>query len=427
MIGVLKDFLLVYTQPKIIAVLLLGLVSGLPLALTASTLGVWLTEAGVSKAAIGLFAAVSTPYALKFLWSPLMDGTRFPLLSRLFGRRRGWMIATQIGLIISIVLLGLADPAQNAVATALCALLVAICSASQDIVIDAYRVEILKPEQQGAGAAAVVLGYRLGMIVSTAGALYLATYTSWMLTYGIMASLILIGTITVLVTGEPEEGEEQPPAYRGDVVQWFRDSVIAPFTEFMTRDHWLAVLLFVLLYKFGDAFMGVMTNPFLIDIGFLKTDIANIVKLYGIAATIIGSLIGGTLVYRLGVMKSLWIGGIAQMLTNLVFVAQARIGADTGFLALTITLENVSGGMGTAAFVAYISNLTNRRFTATQYALLSSFAAFGRTWLSTPAGLFAETLGWAWFFVLATMLAIPGLAVLWWLTRRVSVSQPAAA
>lgn len=405
--------LAVYRQKAVLAVLFLGFSSGLPLALTASTLGVWLTEAGVSKSAIGLFAAVATPYALKFLWAPLIDGTHFPLLGRL-GRRTGWLLATQVALMASILLLGLADPSVNPWLTAVMALLVAVCSASQDIVIDAYRVEILKPEQQGAGAAAIVLGYRLGMIASSAGALTLASHVSWCATYVVMALLVTVGMVTVLMTGEPERSREAV-SYGGGIVTWIKGSVIGPFADFMTRPQWLAILLFILLYKLADAFMGVMTNPFLIEIGFSKEDIASIVKFYGLIATIIGSVLGGAMVARLGDMRSLWICGIAHAVTNLMFVVQARVGADSNILALGITLENISGGMGTAAFVAYLSSLTHVRYTATQYALLSSFAAFGRTWLSTPAGLVAEWLGWEWFFTFAAALAIPGLVVLAWM------------
>jgi MFS transporter, PAT family, beta-lactamase induction signal transducer AmpG len=418
-----RTFLSVYSQPKILAILVLGFASGLPLALTASTLGVWLTEAGVSKTSIGLFAAVSTPYALKFLWAPLIDGTSFPLLSRLLGRRSGWLVAMQLALIGSIMLLGMADPSVNPWLTALCALLVTVFSASQDIVIDAYRVEILKPEQYGAGAAAIVLGYRVGMIASSAGALFLASHVSWTMTYWVMGALMGIGILIVLLTGEPPQAKEPPPAYHGSMRQWFHDAVIAPFADFMQREHWFSILLFILLYKLGDAFMGVMTNPFLIDIGFSKEQIATIVKLYGVIATIIGSILGGAMVYRMGITRTLWICGIVHMLTNLMFVQQARLGPDFAFLALSISLENISGGMGTAAFVAFMSALTNVRFTATQYALLSSFSAFGRTWLSTPAGWFAESMGWQGFFMLATTLALPGLAVLFWLNRQMSLDK----
>ncbi|MEQ1704477.1 MAG: AmpG family muropeptide MFS transporter [Rickettsiales bacterium] len=419
-------WLKLYTQPRLLVVLALGFISGLPLALSASTLSVWLTESGVSLSAIGLFAAVGTPYTLKFLWSPLIDGLKLPIFTALFGKRRGWLIATQLLLIASLIALGTSNPAENAWIVALFALFVATSSATQDIVIDAYRVEILPVEEQGAGAAMVVLGYRLGMITSAAGALFLATEFGWAITYAIMAALIPLAWLAIAIGGEPEmvdsgqwaEVDELVIRHPSSVINWLQKHVIEPFTDFMQRDAWLGILLFILLYKLGDAFMGAMTNPFLINIGFTKNQIATVVKLYGVIATIVGSLIGGVLVARIGMMRTLWICGILQAFTNLVFVAQARIGADEIFLAFSISLENISGGMGTAAFVAFISSLVNKQFTATQYALLSSFSAFGRTWLSTPAGWFAGKLGWEAFFILSVILAIPGLVVLWWLSRR---------
>ncbi len=410
---VFKNAVAVYGQRRILAVLCLGFSSGLPLALTASTLTAWLFESGVDKSSIGLFASVATPYTLKFLWAPLIDGLRLPLLCTLLGRRRGWLIATQIACAACILALGIAGTA-NLWLVAFLALLIAVCSASQDIVIDAYRVEILTPEQQGAGAAAVVLGYRFGMIASTAGALYLAEYTSWFFTYAVMGALMGVGILTVLFAGEPATSKTAAPP-SCSIGAWLTQYVAAPLGEFMKRPNWWVLLLFILLYKLADAFIGGMTNPFLLEIGFAKDQIAGIVKFYGLIATIAGSFLGGALVYRIGALRSLWICGIAHALTNLMFVVQAKVGADTGILALGITMENLSGGMGTAAFVAFMSGLCNLQFTATQYALLSSFSAFGRTWLATPAGWVAEKLGWEWFFIFATLLAIPGLVVLAWM------------
>jgi MFS transporter, PAT family, beta-lactamase induction signal transducer AmpG len=414
----IRNFFSVYGQRTILTILCLGFFSGLPLALTASTLGVWLTKAGVSKASIGLFAAISTPYALKFLWAPLIDGMRFPLLCNLLGRRRGWLVATQIGLIITIVALGFTNPAIDPWMTALMALMVAICSASQDIVFDAYRVELLEPPQYGAGAAAAVLGYRFGMIISSAVPLFLFESIGWQTTYTLMAMVMGLGIVIVLFSPEPLNVHHDLSPTKTSPTQWLRDHVVSPFADFMKREHWLTILLFILLYKLGDAFMGVMTNPFLIEIGFTGPQIATVVKVYGVLATIFGSIIGGWMVFRLGVVRTLWVCGILHTITNLMFVQQARIGPDIEFLALSISLENISGGMGTAAFVAFMSGLCNKRFTATQYALLSSFASFGRTWLSTPAGWFAERLGWEYFFVLSAVLAVPGLLVLWWLGKK---------
>ena len=409
----------VYFQPKILTVLLLGFSSGLPRLLCFWTLSIWLTQAGVDLVSIGLFSMVLTPYSFKFLWSPLMDGAQFPLLCKWLGKRRGWLIATQLALIASILMLGFSGPPSPPEVTAVMALLVAFFSASQDIVIDAYRVEILKPQQQGAGAAAVVLGYRFGLIASGAGALFLSARIGWPATYMVMAALMGIGIVTALMNREPKRDGEQPETTGtdGSLKDWLREHVVDPFSDFMTRPQWLAVLLFIVLYKLGDAFMGTMTGPFYIKIGFTQDDIATYVKFYGIIATIVGSFIGGSMVLRLGATRSLWICGIAHMLTNLMFVVQARVGADLMLLATGITMENITSGMSTAAFVAFMSNLTHARYTATQYALLSSFAAFGATWLSSPAGWFAKMLGWEWFFIFSTTLAIPGLMVLWYLNR----------
>lgn len=406
-----------YLQPRLLVVLVLGFISGLPLALTASTLSVWLAESGVSLTAIGMFAAVGTPYTLKFLWSPLVDGLRLPLFTDLFGKRRGWMIATQLLLMGGLIALGLSDPVQNAWMVALFALIIATASATQDIVIDAYRVEMLPASEQGAGAAVAVLGYRVGMIVSSAGALFMATELGWTTTYFIMAAFIPIAWLAVFAGGE-KEVDANKQVRQMSVKNWVGEYLIEPFSDFMRRDGWLMILLFILLYKLGDAFIGGITNPFLINIGFSKNEIATVVKLYGVIATIVGSLIGGALIIRIGMVKTLWLCGIGHALTNLMFVAQAKIGWDVDFLAFSISLENISGGMGTAAFVAFISNLVNKRFTATQYALLSSFSAFGRTWLSTPAGWFAERLGWEMFFIFSVILSVPSLILLWWLNRK---------
>ena len=406
----------IYFQKRLLVILALGFVSGIPLALTASTLSAWLAEEKVSLASIGLFAAIGTPYTLKFLWSPLIDGMWLPLLTKCLGKRRAWLLVSEIVLMASLVALGLCNPKEDLWLMAVFALLTAIASATQDIVIDAYRVEILSQEEQGAGAAMAVLGYRLGMIVSAAGALYLATYFGWTITYITMAALVPIGMLSVLVGGESIATKNQ----QATTANWLSAHIISPFTDFMKRDAWLGLLLFILLYKLGDAFLGGMTNPFLIQIGFTKIQIANVVKLYGVIATIVGSLIGGIMMARIGMVKTLFICGIFHALTNLMFVAQVRMGADTGFLAISISLENISGGMGTAAFVGFIGSLVNKQFTATQYALLSSFSAFGRTWLATPAGWFVEKLGWEWFFIFSVALAFPSLIVLFLLRKKMS-------
>ena len=406
----------VYSNRRVLSILFLGFSSGLPLALTFGTLSLWLAEAGVSKTNIGLFALAGTPYTFKFLWAPLVDRMPLPFLTRRLGRRRSWALVTQVFLMAAIFSLGATDPSSNAYFTALLALMVAFCSATQDIVIDAYRVEILEENQYGAGAAMIVLGYRIGMLVSGAGALYLASFFGWFAAYAFMGCLVMVGMVTVLLNPEPINSS---PLQREDgLVAWIRDAVIAPFSEFMGRKGWLLILLFILLYKFGDALAGVMSNPFYLELGFSKIDIANISKAFGLAATVIGGIIGGMLVSRMGIVKSLVVCGLLQMFSNLMFVYLAMKGHSLAVLTMTIAIENLSGGMGTAAFVGYLSGLCNVAYTATQYALLSSFMAFGRTLLSSTGGWFADQLSWVSFFLLTTAAAIPGLLLLAWMARR---------
>lgn len=405
----------VYSEPRMLAVLFMGFASGLPLPLTSGTLSFRLAEAGVSLAAIGLFALIGLSYNLKFVWSPVMDRGRIPWLTARLGRRRSWALATQLLLAAAIAALALADPKVDPWGLALAAVFVAFLSASQDIVIDAFRIELLKPEEQGAGAAATQWGYRFGMMAGSAGALYLAEYGGWEIAYLAMAGLMAVGMATVLLTREPLSAA---PASGGGLGAWLKTAVVAPFAEFIARPHWLAILAFVVFYKFGDALAGVMANPFYVAMGFTKIEVANVSKIFGVAATLLGLIAGGAAVFRWGALRSLLACGFAQMLSNLMYVAQATAGHDVGLLFATIGIENFAGGMGSAAFVAYISSLCNVAFTATQYALLSSLAAVGRTTLAASGGWLAERLDWIPFFLASTAAAIPGLLLLWWLMRR---------
>lgn len=425
--------LVVYTDRRVIAILLLGFSSGLPLLLTLSTLTIWLAEEGISKTTIGLFALVGLPYSIKFLWAPLIDRLPLPPLTTLLGRRRGWAVGTQLALMIGIVGLGGADPATNLLAMAWWAAFVAFASASQDVVIDAYRVELLDEAQYGAGAAMYVAGYRIGMLAAGAGALFLAEATTWFLVYCAMAALVLIGVGTILLSPEPEAADVPEREQRAAdwlrqktrltgapmrILEWLHGAVISPFADFVARPAWLTILLFILLYKFGDALAGVMANPFYVEIGFTKGEIASVSKIFGLAATLMGGFIGGLMVVRVGILRSLFLCGVLQMLSNLMFAVQAVVGHDIGMLTLVIALENLAGGMGTAAFVAYLSALCNVAYTATQYALLSSFMSFGRTTLSSSGGWIADQTDWVVFFVITTIAALPGLLLLVWLARR---------
>jgi len=429
----------VYADRRVLSLLFFGFASGLPLALTFGTLSVWLREVGVNKTTIGLFALAGTPYTLKFLWSPLVDRMPIPCLTRWLGRRRGWTLFTQLLLMASITALGATDPVARPGLMAFFALLVVFWSATQDIVIDAYRVEILEERQYGAGAATIVLGYRIGMLVSGAGALFLATYVGWAVAYFIMAVCMTVGVATVLLNPEPAiqqsresvEQERRIAAYlearphlkgkRGEAIAWIYGGVISPFAEFMRRRGWMVILLFILLYKFGDALAGVMSGPFYVELGFTKNEIASVSKVFGMGATILGAVLGGVVVDRLGILKSLFVCGILQMFSNLMFALLAVVGNDVKMLALAIAVENLSGGMGTAAFVAYLSSLCNVAYTATQYALLSSFMAFGRTVLSSTGGWLADQMDWVSFFVLTTVAAVPGLVLLVGMMRHFAV------
>jgi PAT family beta-lactamase induction signal transducer AmpG len=415
----------VYREPRLLAVLFMGFSSGLPLPLTFATLSAWLSEAGVSRTAIGLFVLVGFSYNWKFVWAPAFDHVRLPVLGRL-GRRRSWALLIQALLVGAIWSMGKNDPGQDIMMTALLAAIVAFLSASQDIVIDAYRIELLKPEEQAAGAAATQWGYRFGLLASGAGALYAAEYAGWTAAYSIMAALMLVGMATVLLTPEPRAASESAHA---SLAETLRSAVIEPFADFMRRSGWLVILVFIVLYKLGDAMAGTMANPFYLELGFSKDEIAAISKIFGLVATLAGVAAGGVLAARLGLLRALLLCGILQMLSNLTYAVQAAVGHDEAMLALTIFTENFTGGMGSAAFVAYLSNLCNTSFTATQYALFSSLAAVPTRFLSAPAGWIVDQTAWIPFFLITTAAAVPGIVMVAWLTRRggfpLAAAQPA--
>jgi PAT family beta-lactamase induction signal transducer AmpG len=410
----------VYGDRRMAVILLMGFASGLPLPLTLSTLSYWLAKAGVDKTSIGLFALVGIPYSFKFLWAPVVDQVRLPVLSRL-GRRRSWTFASQIGLVAAIVILGTTDPATRPMVTAAATLAVAFLSATQDIAIDAYRIEILDESEQGAGAAATQLGYRIGMLASSAGAIALADFLPWSAVFAATAALLGVGMTAVLIAPEPDA----PPAAhaatragsRGVVRARLKEAVVDPFADFMRRPDWIVILAFAVLYKFGDAIGGVMANPFYVELGFSGVEIASITKVTGLVATLAGVLVGGAVVARYGMFRALLLGGILQASTNLMFAAQARMGHSIGFLALTIASDSFTGGLGSAAMVAYLSSLCSAAFTGTQYALLTSFVAQGRTLLSSGGGWLADRLAWPEFFVATALLALPGLLLIAYLER----------
>jgi PAT family beta-lactamase induction signal transducer AmpG len=424
-----RESVAIYLQPRVLIVLFLGFASGLPLALSGSTLQIWMRELGVDLGTIGLFALVGTPYTLKFLWAPLVDALHVPLFTRAFGRRRGWLVFAQLLLIAAIVLLALADPARSPFFVALAALLVAATSSTQDIVVDAFRVESLPESEQAAGMAAYVAAYRIGMLVSTAGALVIVSAfesggmpraSAWMWGYVAMAAMVLIGTVTALVATEPAQSRRAEAEMSADTaLVRVLHAAVGAFSEFLNRKDAFAALAFVVLFKFTDAFSGTMTAPFVIDLGFSKVDYAAIVKGVGLAATLIGGFAGGFVARRYSLSTSLLIGGVVQALANLSFSWLAVVGVNQWALALAISAENFTSAVGTVIFVAYLSALCqNPLHTATQYALLTALAAVGRTYLSSGAGYVAKATGWPLFFVICVAVAVPSLVLLGWLQRR---------
>lgn len=400
-----------------LVILLLGFSSGLPFALSFGTLSVWFTEVGVRKAEIGLFVLVSLPYSWKFLWAPLMDRLPVPVLTKILGQRRSWALVAQAGLMASLVWLGSLDPAHQLGTMAWAAFLVVFMAASQDVVVDAYRIEVLADEEQGAGGAMVQYGYRLGMITSGAGALYLSDLVSWSRVYVIEAMLIGIGMATILASPEPagtglRNGSGEAGSSAAGDVDWFQETVVRPFADFMRRPWWALILAFVVLYRFPDAFLSVMANVFYKDIGFTNSEIASVSKVFGTGATLVGVFAGGLVVHRYGVLKGLLVCGVVQMLSNLMYVLMAQRGDHVPTFAVTIAVENVSGGMGGAAFVAYLSSLCSRGFAGTQYALLSALGLSSRNAFSAVTGWLAEQVSWTWFFVISTVVAIPGMLLL---------------
>ncbi len=414
----------IYLQPHLIVIFLMGFSSGLPMALSTSTLSFWLAESGVALSAIGLFALVGVPYNFKFVWAPFIDRLALPALTARLGRRRSWMVVIQAALLLAICALGFSHPERTPLLTAACAMAVAFLSASQDIVIDAYRIERLEHHEQGAGAAMTQAGYRLGLIASGAGALFLADQVAWPIVYTVMASLICVGMITALCASEPDAAALAGES--ADAGAGFRAMVILPFMEFFQRNKpavALLILAFILLFKLGDAYAGVMAYPFYYQMGFSKTDVAAASKIFGVAATLTGVFLGGVVVKKIGIMRSLLIFGVLQMLSNLMYAGLAAVGHNLKFLYLMIGVENFAGGTGSSAFVAYLSVLCNVAYTGTQFALFTSFMSFGRTVLSASSGWVVERTGWKLFFIFSTFTALPGLLVLTWMIRNLPLEE----
>lgn len=389
-----------FTSRRMAVILALAFSSGIPLALTAGTLQAWMASEKVDLTLIGIFSLVGVPYTFKFLWSPFMDRYVPPFL----GRRRGWILVTQALLIVSILAMAFSDPAREPFVMAALALLVAFASASQDIVVDAYRTESLKSEELGIGAGVHVMGYRIAMLVSGAFALILSDHISWRAVYGIMASTVGIGMIATLFAPEPTV-EAKPP-------RSMKEAVLEPLAEFLKRKGAIEVLAFIILYRL-DVVIGVMMmTPFLLELGFTRTDIGAVGKGFGLISTIIGALTGGVIMARIGMKKALWAFGIGQGFSNLTFLALAQVGYNYPLMVAAIALENLCSGLGTAAFLGFIMSLCDKRFTATQYAVLSSVMALTRVFAGAPTGYMAKHLGWEMYYLVSTLVMIPGLLLL---------------
>jgi len=426
----------VYLDRRMLIILVFGFASGLPAPLVYSNLSIWLTDAGFTRSSVGLFSLATTAYAINFLWAPLIDRLRLPGLTDRLGRRRGWALVTQLALMAAIVFLGLTDPADDVAMVALACVFVAFVSATQDIVIDAYRVDILNPDEFGAGSAVAIWGWHIGgTLVGGAGGLYLADSLGWNITYMVLACTLLIAVAATLVAPEPTPRDPMPTG--GDptltrarrMAIWLREALIDPFTDFMRRDWWLMILVFVFVFKFGDALLGRMAFVFYRELGFELTEIADVTKVFGLAAVCVGVFMGGVLVKRAGTFRALLAGGLAAAATNLAYAYLATAGQDMSVFALAVIADNFTGGLATVAFVAYLASLCNTAYSATQYALLNSLGNLARIWFAASAGIIVDELGgdWALFFGITAgiaLLGLPLLLVLIWVLPDPTAAEP---
>jgi PAT family beta-lactamase induction signal transducer AmpG len=421
--------LAVYLRPRVLVIMFLGFSSGLPLALSGETLRVWMADRGVDLGTIGLLSLAGLPYTLKFLWAPIVDAWQVPYLSRRLGRRRGWLVASQLVLMATIVFLGTRNPLISPLMIGFAALLVASASATQDIIVDAFRVQSLPTDEQAAGMASYVAAYRIGMLASGAGVIGFSAWLElqglskdavWPIAYAAAALLVLVGLAATLLAHEPKRSAAEVAAEEGGsaLLRLFTTAKGA-FSEFLLRDAAVAILAFVVLFKLSDALAGTMTAPFVLSLGYSKATYAAVVKGAGLGALLIGGFAGGALARALPLVTALWIGAIVQTVSILMFVWLAWQEPSTWALMLAIVIENFTAAIGTVIFVAYLSALCrNPLHTATQYALLTALASTGRTFFSSGTGFAAAVLGWPLYFVATTLIALPSLALLMWLQKR---------
>jgi len=411
-----------YRRPMPFVAFLLGIASGFPLTLLLATMAFWLSRVGVDKSTIGFAIGLTTPYTLKFLWAPLVDKVPLPILTRLFGQRRAWLFFIQALLFVALWQLGASDPAHHIGLFALWAVAVAFLSATQDIVIDAYRIEILSEEELPHGTAMNQFGYRTGNLIAGAGTIYLASAEGaglgWAAAYALTAFCLLPAALGALVAGPGRYVQRHVLASGQSLGGWLAETIVNPFREFLSRHGAVLILGFVLLYKIGDAMGQVMLAPMIVELGFTDTEYVAVNKFVGFAALIVGSAFGAPFIAWLGMGRALFVSGLMMMFSNLLFSLLAMAGHSPLMLGLAVGTENFTSGIGLTVFVTYLSGLSSLAYTATQFALLSSFAAVGRTWLSTPSGYLANALGWVSFWGFTVLAAVPGMLLLWIMWRK---------
>ncbi len=433
------EALKVYSRRPVIGMVFLGFSAGLPFLLVFSTLTAWLTESGVSRSAIGFFSWVGITYSIKVLWAPVVDRVKLPLLGDIFGQRRSWILLGQLGIVAGLVAMAMINPADQLALIAVCAVVVAFSSSTQDVAIDAYRIEAEAKEYQGAMSAAYIFGYRLALLVAGAGALLVADNFNWTISYFVMAGLMSIGVLTVLILKEPKHVEDRfsqqvnsdlIKTVLGDgnnlheksrIAQWLLVSVVCPFVEFFKRNGRLALvlLLYISVYRICDIAMGIMANPFYLDIGYTKTEIASVAKFYGFFMTILGSAVCGLFVIKWGIMRPMLLGAVLSALTNLLFASLAATGEPSIFwLTIVISADNLSGGIANTALIAYLSSLTSRSYTATQYAIFSSLMTLPGKFISGFSGVVVDNFGYVDFFIISTVLGLPAILLAYFFMKR---------
>lgn len=426
-----------YTQPRVVGMVFLGFSAGLPFLLVFSTLSAWLRDDGAQLSVIGFFSWVGVIYAVKVFWAPVVDRLPIPFLTRRLGKRRSWMLIAQLGIAVGLLGLACSDVQTQLQQIALLAVWVAFCSSTQDIVVDAYRIEAAVVEYQGAMAAMYVFGYRVALLVAGAGAFYIADFSGWAMAYLAMALAMLVGIFTTLTIQEPHRGVGQQPRQQGEALEhlpaaiaggkralspclaWFADAVLGPFTEFFRRNKALSFLILAIIasYKMSDITLGVMANPFYLDLGFSKKEIADVTKVFGFLMTIAGASLGGVLVLRYGVGRPLLLGAIMVAVTNLLFALLAVSEPSLLLLAGVVSADNLSGGLAASVFIAYLSSLTNTAHTATQYALFSSLMTLPAKLLGGFSGVVVEHVGYSLFFVYASVVGLPAVVLVFFLLK----------